>query len=104
MISDSSIKLTSLRVDGGAIKSDFLMQFQADILGLKVERPKVAEMTALGAAYLAGLGVGFWNSTKELENHWVLEKIFKPKMDEEKRIELYDGWKNAVKRSMNWAK
>lgn len=104
MISDCSIKLNSLRVDGGASKSDFLMQFQADISDLVIERPVMAEMTALGAAYLAGLGVGFWNSTEELEKHWILEKTFNPDMEEGKRARLYSKWKDAVKRSMSWAK
>jgi len=104
MASDSSIEMLSLRVDGGATKSDFLMQFQSDILGIPIVRPKVTEMSALGAAYLAGLGVGFWSNIKDLEKQWEVEKIYKPSMDEEKRKALYLGWKNAVNRSLEWAK
>ncbi len=103
MTSDSSIDILSLRVDGGATKSEFLMQFQADILGIPIERPKITEMTALGAAYLAGLGVGFWNSLEELEKQWEVEKIYIPSMDEQKRKELYAGWQKAVERSLKWA-
>jgi glycerol kinase len=104
MIADSKEKLTSLRVDGGATKSDFLMQFQADILGIPVEKPVVTEMSALGAAYLAGLGVGFWNGFEDLNKHWKIDKIYEPAMSEDKREELYSGWKKAVKRSLGWAK
>ena len=104
MISDSSIDILSLKVDGGATKSDFLMQFQSDILGIPVVRPKVTEMAALGVAYLAGLGVGFWNNTGELEKHWEVDKIYNPLMDSIKRKALYCGWKNAVSRSLEWAK
>ena len=104
MIADSGKELSSLRVDGGATKSDFLMQFQADMLGIPVERPRVTEMAALGAAYLAGLGVGYWDSISDLEKHWKLDKRYEPKMEPEKREELYSGWKRAVERSLNWAK
>jgi glycerol kinase len=104
MIQDSGQKIKSLRVDGGATASEFLMQFQADILGIPVEKPVVTEMAALGAAYLAGLGVGFWKDRDELKKHWKLEKTYKPKMDKSKREELYTGWKKAVKRSLEWAK
>jgi len=104
MISDSSIDILSMRVDGGATKSDFLLQFQSDILGITIERPRITEMTALGAAYLAGLGVGFWSNMEELEKQWEIDKIYRPSMDDEKRKELYAGWKNAVQRSLGWAK
>ncbi|MDD3520812.1 MAG: glycerol kinase GlpK [Actinomycetota bacterium] len=104
MISDSSIDILSMRVDGGATKSDFLLQFQSDILGINIERPKITEMTALGAAYLAGLGAGFWDNMEELEKQWEIDKIYKPSMDDKKRKELYAGWKNAVQRSLAWAK
>jgi len=104
MTADSGNPPSSLRVDGGATKSDFLMQFQADILGIPVERPKVTEMAALGAAYLAGLGVGFWDSFTELEKYWQLDKRYEPQMDLQKRDELYGGWKRAVERSFNWAR
>lgn len=104
MEADSGEKARSLRVDGGATKSEFLMQFQADILGIEVERPVVTEMAALGACYLAGLGVGFWESKEEIAGQWKIEKIFKPNMKESRRDELYADWKRAVERSFNWAK
>ncbi len=104
MIADSGKALSSLRFDGGATKSDFLMQFQADILGIPVERPKVTEMAALGAAYLAGLGVGFWESFSDLEKQWQLDKRYEPQMDLQKRQDLYSSWKRAVERSFNWAR
>lgn len=104
MESDFKKKAVSLRVDGGATKSDFLMQFQADILGKPVERPLVTEMAARGAAYLAGLGVGFWRSREELEYQWKVDRIFEPQMSKDQRESLYDGWKRAVQRSLNWAK
>jgi glycerol kinase len=93
----------SLRVDGGATKSDFLMQFQADILGLPVERPVITEMASLGAAYLAGLGVGFWESQEELERKWKVEKVYEPKMGQSQRDQLYGDWKRAVERTFRWA-
>jgi glycerol kinase len=101
MESDSGIRLKALKVDGGACANNFLMQFQADILGVNVERPAIIETTALGAAYLAGLAVGFWNKS-ELTNNMQVEKVFKPQMDVMKKDELYKGWVKAVKRSMNW--
>jgi len=104
MESDFRKKAVSLRVDGGATKSDFLMQFQADILGKPVKRPLVTEMAARGAAYLAGLGVGFWKSREELEYQWKVDRIFEPQMSKDQRESLYDGWKRAVQRSLNWAK
>lgn len=96
MESDSEIELKGLRVDGGAVKNDFLMQFQADILNVPVERPLVNETTALGAAYLAGIAVGFWESKEEIAKHWNIDRKFEPKMDDEQRIHLYEGWKKAV--------
>lgn len=102
MMDDSGIKLTALKVDGGATENDFLMQFQADILNVNVERPDVTETTALGAAYLAGLAVGFWKSKGEIAQNWSINKKFKPEMLEEDRVKLYNGWKKAVKRSKNW--
>jgi glycerol kinase len=104
MIADSGTGILSLRVDGGATRSNFLMQFQSDILGIPVVRPKITEMSALGAAYFAGLGVGFWDSINELEKHWEEEKTYLPSMDIKKRDKLYSGWKNAVGRSLEWAK
>ncbi|CAB49191.1 glpK glycerol kinase (EC 2.7.1.30) [Pyrococcus abyssi GE5] len=98
------VGIKELRVDGGATANDFLMQFQADILNRRVVRPVVKETTALGAAYLAGLAVDYWESLEEIESLWRVEKIFEPRMDEETREKLYRGWKEAVKRAMGWAK
>lgn len=102
MTSDSGINLTTLRVDGGACRNDFLMQFQADILNCIVERPKCLELTALGAAYLAGLAVGFWNSTSELEEVWQVERVFEPQMLASERDKLLDRWHKAVTLSRSW--
>ena len=102
MQADAKIDLKELRVDGGATKNDSLLQFQADILQIPVVRSKITETTALGAAYLAGLAVGFWQSQEELKQHWQADKIFEPKMSREKAIELKMKWKEAVKRAMNW--
>jgi len=104
MRSDSGIDLSALRVDGGACKNNFLMQFQADILNTIVERPTCLELTALGAAYLAGLAVGFWNSIEELEQVWQVERIFEPKMADSERQELLSNWQEAVKRAQGWVK
>ena len=104
MQSDSGEKLAALRVDGGAVANNFLMQFQADILDVNVERPVVKEVTALGAAYLAGLAVGFWKDLDELHDKARVERTFTPDNDEEKRERRYKGWKKAVKRSLEWAK
>ena len=103
MEKDSGIKLTSLKVDGGMTASGLLMQFQADILNVKVMRPKVAETTALGAAYAAGLAAGFWKDMDELKEHWEVSKTWKPKMTKAKREKYFKGWKEAVQRSLNWA-
>ena len=101
---DSGQRAPRLRVDGGATASDFLMQFQADIIGLPIERPSVTEMTARGAAYLAGLGVGFWASQEEVAAHWKLDRVFDPKMSLDQRENLYTNWKAAVQRSLGWIK
>ncbi|MFW6266797.1 MAG: glycerol kinase GlpK [Halanaerobium sp.] len=103
MEADSGIELKKMRVDGGAAMNDFLMQFQADILGSEVERPEINETTALGAAYLAGLAVGFWENKEELVQKWKKDKDFKSKMTEDKREKLYKGWKKAVERSKDWS-
>lgn len=103
MEKDSGVPLASLRVDGGASANNLLMQFQSNILGTKVERPKVIETTALGAAYLAGLAVGFWTKD-EISTGWQLDKTFKPKMKAALRKKLYGGWQKAVKRAMEWEK
>ncbi|OPJ56020.1 glycerol kinase GlpK [Alkalithermobacter paradoxus] len=104
MQEDSNIELKGLKVDGGASANNFLMQFQADILDVPVYRPSVIETTALGAAYLAGLAVGFWSSKEEIKQKWSIDREFTPNMDENKRIKLYSGWKKAVKRALEWEK
>ncbi|MGB9663059.1 MAG: glycerol kinase GlpK [Moorellaceae bacterium] len=104
MVSDSGIKLQALRVDGGAVVNNFLMQFQSDILGIPVERPVINETTALGAAYLAGLAVGYWSSQEEIAEQWQMDKRFEPAMDGTVRDKLYSGWKRAVERALGWAK
>lgn len=102
MQEDSNIKLASLKVDGGATVNNFLMQFQSDILGVDVDRPKVTETTALGAAYLAGLAVGFWKSKEEIAENWAMGRQFQNTIDEDQRAKLYKGWKKAVERSKTW--
>ncbi|HBK61798.1 MAG TPA: glycerol kinase, partial [Firmicutes bacterium] len=102
MTADSGIALAELRVDGGAARNDFLMQFQSDILGVPVRRPRVIETTALGAAYLAGLGVGFWSGKGEIAAKWQQETEFAPAMSDEDRDRLYRGWVRAVERSLGW--
>ncbi|MBU7314587.1 glycerol kinase GlpK [Paenibacillus oleatilyticus] len=96
MEEESGITLHSLRVDGGAVKNNFLMQFQSDILNVPVERPVINETTALGAAYLAGLAVGYWADQSDIVKQWKRDKTFMPNMDDAKRRNLYDGWKKAV--------
>ncbi|HHV74334.1 MULTISPECIES: glycerol kinase GlpK [unclassified Thermoanaerobacterium] len=103
MQDDSGIKLSALKVDGGASANNFLMQFQADILGVPVDRPTVIETTALGASYLAGIATGFWSGREEVAKNWGVDRHFEPNMDDETREKLYAGWKKAVERSMNWA-
>ena len=95
--------VSGLRVDGGATQNDLLMQFQADLLGVPVVRPRVFETTALGAAYLAGLGVGFWNSLDELSNRTAGERIFEPRMTNDEAASLMAGWTRALDRARNWA-
>ncbi|EST89350.1 glycerol kinase [Vagococcus lutrae LBD1] len=96
MRQDSGMPITSMRVDGGAANNNFLMQFQSDILDLNIKRPKVSETTALGAAYLAGLATGYWESIDEIRENWQLDKEYDPHMSVEERDTLYDGWKKAV--------
>ena len=103
MAADRGEPAPSLRVDGGATKSDFLMQFQADILGIPVERPSVTEMAARGAAYLAGLGVGFWKSKDEVARQWKLDRVFEPTFSSDRRDTLYAGWKKAISRALDWS-
>lgn len=100
MEADSGIELKTLRVDGGAVKNNFLMEYQSDLLNVPVERPVVNETTALGAAYLAGLAVGFWENQAEIAKQWAIDRKFCPKMAEADRNALYNGWKKAVKAAM----
>jgi len=104
MQEDSGIKLETLKVDGGAVANNFLMQFQSDLLGVPVDRPEITETTALGAAYLAGLAVKFWDSKEDIRNKWMMDKQFTAFMSKEMRDEKYEGWKKAVERSKGWAK
>jgi glycerol kinase len=100
MEADSGIELKTLRVDGGAVANNFLMDFQSNILNVPVERPVVSETTALGAAYLAGLAVGYWESQEEISTQWAVDRQFEPTMQDEERDGLYDGWKKAVHAAM----
>ena len=102
MKQDSGIELSQLRVDGGAVANNFLMQFQADILGSDVVRPTLIESTAAGSAYLAGLAVGFWSSVDELKNKVDVDRVYEPVMSAEDREGMYQGWQKAVERSRAW--
>jgi glycerol kinase len=102
MNQDSGVELTTLKVDGGMVANDTLMQMQADILGVPVVRPTVAETTALGAAYAAGLAVGFWDDIAALRRNWGVDRAFEPQIDAETRQLGYGGWLKAVKRTLNW--
>lgn len=99
---DSGVRLTELRVDGGAAVSNILMQFQSDMLGARIDRPASVETTALGAAYLAGLCVGYWKDKAEIASKRRSARIFEPSMDEITRGKLYNDWKRAVERAKNW--
>ena len=103
MRNDSGVELTSLKVDGGMIENQLLMQFQADIVGVSVVRPQVAETTALGAAYAAGLAVGFWESLDEVSQNWAVHTTWEPAMDPAERERLFDRWEQAVTRTLDWA-
>lgn len=103
MIRDAGLQLEALRVDGGAARNDWLMQFQADITGVPVQRPAVTETTALGAAYLAGLAVKFWHSPEQIAANWRVDHTFEPKIGIDQREQLYRGWGRAVERSRQWA-
>ncbi|MDP8024038.1 MAG: glycerol kinase GlpK [Nitrososphaeria archaeon] len=103
MAKDTGKNIKEIRVDGGGSKNNFLMQLQADITGIRINRPYVLETTAQGAAYLAGLATGFWQTLEELKLNWKLDKAFYPEMDFDQREKLYAGWKAALKRSMGWA-
>ena len=100
MEEDSGIKLKTLRVDGGVVNNNFLMEFQSNLLNVSVERSQINETTALGAAYLAGLAVGYWNSQDEITQNWTIERTFLPNMEDNDRQHLYNGWKKAVKAAM----
>jgi glycerol kinase len=102
MEADSGVQLTELKVDGGMVVNELLMQFQADILGVPVVRPTVAETTALGAAYAAGLTVGFWSSPDDLRANWGEDRRWRPEMDDAERARLFDRWKQAVSRTLDW--
>ncbi|QOJ79209.1 glycerol kinase GlpK [Infirmifilum lucidum] len=101
---DTGSRIKWLKADGGASRSDVLLQFQADILGVEVIRPLVRETTSLGAAFLAGLAIGFWENLDAIKKLWRAEKVFKPQMDAEKRERLYSGWRAAVRRALGWAR
>jgi len=102
MQNDANTRLQALRVDGGAVSNNFLMQFQSDILGTRVERPEVREVTALGSAYLAGLAVGFWQDLDEVRSKAVIEREFRPSLETTERNFRYAGWKKAVARAQAW--
>jgi glycerol kinase len=104
MSADSGIRLHALRADGGAAANNLLMQLQADLLGVSVQRPTVTETTALGAAYLAGLAVGYWSGVEEITSQWQTDAEFEPIMPAEQRDALYAGWQRAVARSQDWVK
>ena len=103
MQSDTGLAVPVLRADGGGTDNSFLMQFQADLLGVPVECPEVAETTALGAAYLAGLAVTFWGGQEEVARQWRIARRFEPRMPPEERDTLYSGWRRAVERARGWA-
>jgi len=102
MNADSGVKLKALKVDGGMVFNDTLMQFQSDVLGVPVIRPTVAETTALGAAYAAGLAVGYWKAVEDLRVNWGKDHEWTPQMDKKHREKIYAGWKKAVTRTFNW--
>jgi glycerol kinase len=102
MEQDSGIPIAGLKVDGGACANDFLMQFQSDILATEVHRPKCIETTALGAAYLAGLAVGYWESLEDIRSNWAIDRVFSPDMETEKKEELLKGWHKAVRCAQLW--
>jgi glycerol kinase len=103
MEADSGIELAEMRVDGGAARNDMLMQFQADLLGVPVVRPKITETTALGAAYLAGLAIGYWQDSEEIGAQWRAERSFEPRMSRDQVESLMAGWRKAMERAKNWA-
>ena len=104
MKADSGIELAALKVDGGASANNYLMQTQADIINAPVNRPQCVETTAMGAAYLAGLAVGYWSSKEDVIKNWAIDRTFTPEISEDKREEMVGGWNKAVKCSYGWAK
>jgi glycerol kinase len=103
MEDDAPVRLVELRVDGGATRNNMLMQFQADLLGVPVARSRIQETTALGAAYLAGLAVGYWKTAADIDGQWQAERTFEPKMSRDQANALRAGWDKAVGRSRGWA-
>jgi glycerol kinase (EC 2.7.1.30) len=103
MEADAGVETTRLRVDGGAVKNDFLCQLQADLLQRDIVRPQVDEATALGAAYAAGLAVGYWDSLDELRAHWRVDRAFEPDLSGDEADRRYDRWGDAVERALDWA-
>jgi glycerol kinase len=101
---DAAVGLSALRVDGGMVGNELLMQFQSDLLGVPVVRPRITETTSVGAAYAAGLAVGFWADEKELRSHWQAERMWEPKMESKERDRLHAQWKMAVERTFGWVK
>jgi len=104
MEADSGVEMTSLKVDGGAVKNNFLVQLQSDIIQTEIARPQVDETTALGAAYAAGLAVGYWETLDELRENWQVDRSFDPEMESDKADKLHDRWEDAVERSLDWAR
>jgi glycerol kinase len=98
------LSVTELRIDGGAARNELLCQFLADMLNIRIIRPTLLEATALGAAYLAGLAVGFWQDRTEISGHWKIEKVYEPQMEAERREALYAGWRKAVSKCLGWLK
>jgi glycerol kinase len=102
MKQDAKVNLTTLKVDGGMVYNNLLMQFQSDVLGVPVIRPQVAETTALGAAYAAGLATGFWKNLEELGDNWQIDRVWQPKMEITERDRYYSLWKKAVTKTFDW--
>jgi glycerol kinase len=103
MEADSGVEMTTLRVDGGAVKNNFLCQLQADIIQTDIVRPEVDETTALGSAYAAGLAVGYWDTIDELRDNWQIDREFGPELPDDEADRMYSRWDDAVERSLDWA-